>query len=727
MTIFPKRVWTKKGMVFHDKKPVWKLGDKLWVYDPNFTEVDSWKVYPEKAWENVPATDELLIYDWEQPTDIGTFEDWLESTYQFVDYDGTVLKSWKVKDGETPVAPTNPTREHYTFTGWNPTVWPINKNTTYSAVYAIDTFSVTISVNDVDYGSVNVSSLSNVPYGTTISASDNVLTIGETTITATAETWYQFSSWGTLPATVTENLTITATFEAITYSYDNWNDWEQLEEEIRDQLPEWIDVMMISGAKKVRTAGQTSTDIGWLWGWEWFGDWEVFVAVLSNSNVDVLWIAVKTEQELGWYEELQTLIEAFEMPDTAMTDAIWNQVMWWFSTTLTVTTSWWETTISDGSQSVIIDTTSHAMKYWADGLWTNDTSTEYNTIQTNGWLVDGTYWPYSIDSQENTAWAGVVDSIKNKSEIVCTITVAQESWYILISDWTNWIELKTSPTILRYHADYYTESSDVSTEYSTITTNWWDVIWTYNYVSVDNKKTVFDSLIASLKTKWIANATITHDTVAGEITMQNGQWSFTIMDKNLWATQIYEDGDNLSETNCGKYFQRWNNNWFDWTGTITTSSVQVDTTGYWPWNYYTGTDFIIPKYNWSNPSNGNLRWDTTDTEWARQWPAPSGYHVPSAEEWQNFVKMFEVIRPDAHSGINFKNTFAMPFAGYRTRDNGNINNQGYFGFYWTSSPRTTTASYELVFWQTSQSASVSDQYPACGYSVRCFKDSTPSL
>ena len=75
MTIFPKRVWTKKGMVFHDKKPVRQLGDKVWVYDPNFTEVDSGEVYPEKAWENVPDSEELLIYDWEQPTEIWTFED----------------------------------------------------------------------------------------------------------------------------------------------------------------------------------------------------------------------------------------------------------------------------------------------------------------------------------------------------------------------------------------------------------------------------------------------------------------------------------------------------------------------------------------------------------------------------------------------------------------------------------------------------------------------------
>lgn len=216
MADLPKRVWSGKKQVYSWKKPVWVKDWKLWVYDPNFKEVTNWQYYSPNRWGNVSSDAELQIYDDKDslnPTDIGTFEDWLSSTYQFVDWNGTVLKSWTVKDWETPVAPADPTREHYTFTGWNPTVWPINKNTTYSAVYAIDTFTVTFTVNDQSYGSVSPSSIANVPYGESITVVNNTITIGETTVTATAETWYQFSSWGTLPETVTENLTITATFE----------------------------------------------------------------------------------------------------------------------------------------------------------------------------------------------------------------------------------------------------------------------------------------------------------------------------------------------------------------------------------------------------------------------------------------------------------------------------------------------------------------------------------
>ena len=146
MADLPKRVWSGKKQVYSWKKPVWVKDWKLWVYDPNFEEVDNWQYYSPNRWGNLSSDAELQIYDDKDslnPTDIGTFEDWLESTYQFVDYDSTVLKSWKVKDWETPVAPADPTREHYTFTGWNPTVWPISKNTTYSAMYIASAIPVT--------------------------------------------------------------------------------------------------------------------------------------------------------------------------------------------------------------------------------------------------------------------------------------------------------------------------------------------------------------------------------------------------------------------------------------------------------------------------------------------------------------------------------------------------------------------------------------------------------
>ena len=35
----------------------------------------------------------------------------------------------------------------------------------------------------------------------------------------------------------------------------------------------------------------------------------------------------------------------------------------------------------------------------------------------------------------------------------------------------------------------------------------------------------------------------------------------TMADKNLWATTVYNNWDALSEANCGKFYQWWNNGW----------------------------------------------------------------------------------------------------------------------------------------------------------------------
>jgi hypothetical protein len=94
----------------------------------------------------------------------------------------------------------------------------------------------------------------------------------------------------------------------------------------------------------------------------------------------------------------------------------------------------------------------------------------------------------------------------------------------------------------------------------------------------------------------------------------DGTTWITIADKNLWATTVWNSWDTLSEANCWKYYQRWNNYWFPRTWTIANqSTTQVDASSYWPWNYYSSDTFI--KYNW--------RWDTTDNWnlwwWTSQW------------------------------------------------------------------------------------------------------------
>lgn len=299
-----KVVWAIPTWDPHKKLQVWTDddGSHLYVYDNSkYQELNTSNASVNEYWPTVwkQLADETVgYYLTNEPTDLYNRDEGDEVTYTFKDYDGTVLKTWKIDEWETPTPPANPTREAtaqytYTFAGWNPTVWAITKKTTYTATYTstvnkytitwkdwddttietdtnieywttptydgetptktataqytytwdewwtptvasvtgdatytatftstVNTYTVSIASNDETYWTVDVASVT-ADYGTSISAASNVLTIWETTITATAETGYEFSSWTdwewqSLPETVSGALTIKAVFEAST-------------------------------------------------------------------------------------------------------------------------------------------------------------------------------------------------------------------------------------------------------------------------------------------------------------------------------------------------------------------------------------------------------------------------------------------------------------------------------------------------------------------------------
>lgn len=112
--------------------------------------------------------------------------------------------------------------------------------------------------------------------------------------------------------------------------------------------------------------------------------------------------------------------------------------------------------------------------------------------------------------------------------------------------------------------------------------------------------------------QWTWTAWIYHNSSLWLISASS-DWTtwVTIADKNLWATEVYNYLDNLSENNCGWYFQWWNNYMFPFSWSVTTSSTKVDTTNYWPNNYYNSSTFITASsspYNWSSVLNQNLWW-----------------------------------------------------------------------------------------------------------------------
>ena len=138
------------------------------------------------------------------------------------------------------------------------------------------------------------------------------------------------------------------------------------------------------------------------------------------------------------------------------------------------------------------------------------------------------------------------------------------------------------------------------------TSRWSSDSWAVNnvYVLISNWwSTLYD---------WSSTATwawIFHNATLWLISLSSDwQTWITIADKNLWATTVWNSWDTLSEANCGKYFQWWNNYGFPWTWSVTTSSTQVDASTYWPGNYYSSSTFITYSGRRDTTDNWNLWW-----------------------------------------------------------------------------------------------------------------------
>lgn len=70
---------------------------------------------------------------------------------RFLDYDGTILKTQTVEEGNTPTAPNDPTRTDYNFTGWSPTISPATQDQDYTATYTQKPYRVTFR-DDSQFG-----------------------------------------------------------------------------------------------------------------------------------------------------------------------------------------------------------------------------------------------------------------------------------------------------------------------------------------------------------------------------------------------------------------------------------------------------------------------------------------------------------------------------------------------------------------------------------------------
>ncbi len=198
-----------------------------------------------------------------------------------------------------------------------------------------------------------------------------------------------------------------------------------------------------------------------------------------------------------------------------------------------------------------------------------------------------------------------------------------------------------------------------------------------------------------------------------------GPSSYIIMDRNLWATNT-----NISSEDSYWYMYQWGNNYgFPGTWTSLPSSqvatkkiVVVNLTEFWPTSdgkiqYYSGVFVIAPdniglsnneRYDWATVANNNIWWNTTNTNEARQWPCPDGWHVPSMEEWSGVMAYWKAWSWNWSMNLNnFISDLKLPRAGSRARSTANLQKTGEWWFYTSTSTWKTAYAFTFANWANS--------------------------
>ena len=123
-------------------------------------------------------------------------------TVTFVDWDDTKIIDIKVVEGNDASAPADPTRDGYKFNGWDKTFTNVTSDLTVKATYTILTFTVKF----VDYDET-VLSEQKVDWSSDATAPTDPVREG-----------YKFDGWDKVYANVTSDLTVKATYKILTFT-----------------------------------------------------------------------------------------------------------------------------------------------------------------------------------------------------------------------------------------------------------------------------------------------------------------------------------------------------------------------------------------------------------------------------------------------------------------------------------------------------------------------------
>ena len=154
--------------------------------------------------------------------------------------------------------------------------------------------------------------------------------------------------------------------------------------------------------------------------------------------------------------------------------------------------------------------------------------------------------------------------------------------------------------------------------------------------------------------------------------------------------------------------------------TVTSGYVSFSKAMQTPEVFYTYGPTNIP--DWISPNKYTLKkWnDITDGDGKSLFdPSPKGWRLPNKEEYSKFSK--ETCSWDSiNKGRTYEGNW-FPAAGCRRCDNSCIYDDGRFGFYWSSSPKTVSYTYSMYF-HNSYIDSLNYSSRAYGFSVRCVQE-----
>ena len=144
------------------------------------------------------------------------------------------------------------------------------------------------------------------------------------------------------------------------------------------------------------------------------------------------------------------------------------------------------------------------------------------------------------------------------------------------------------------------------------------------------------------------------------------------------------------------------------------------------WDYSIGWSSTNPMTSfpagntWGGTNSSSISW-TSGTD-----PSPVGFRVPDTTQMNKLldtsaVTIEWVTLPDGVKGCYFtdkinKNSIFLPAAGYRNYLGGTLDNVGLTGYYWSSTPLSANAAYNLLF--KSDTAYLYNGYKRFGFFIR---------